>query len=113
MPSPSKRVLELTLIKALLEGNTCDHYNYDKILKHINMKLTPNPQNLSFQEEQTLENLLLEEFLEVLLTSLYCKGCNCAHLIINVLRCRKSLTSFVSTLCRTLYAGEFKSAFID
>ena len=84
------------------------------------MKLAPNPPNLSFQDEQTLENLLLDVFFPIHDEKFnpddegfQCKGCKYALLIINVLRCRKSLTSIVSTLCKTLNAGEFKSSFID
>ena len=104
MNSSSTKVHELTKITVLLGRNKCAHYDYEDVLNHLNMKVTPPLPNLSFQEEQTLEKLLLGVFHEEKSNpdneGLQCKGCNYASLIIEVLRNRKSLRSIVSTLCK-------------
>ena len=72
MNSSSTKVRELTKITVLLGGSKCEHYDYDDVLKQLSMKITPPPPtpppppppNISFQEEQTLEKLLLEVFHE-------------------------------------------------
>ena len=117
MNSPGKKVLELAEIAALLEGSKCPHYKYDDVLKHLGVILESPLPNISFQEELTLEKLLLEVFhIEKFNPDdegFQCKGCNYAFLIIEVLRSRKSLKSIVSTLYKTLNFREFKSSFID
>ena len=117
MDSPSNTVRELAEIADLFQDIKCVHYNYDSVLEHLNLKLAPIPPIISFQEEQTLEKLLLEVFHEEKFNpgddGFPCFGCNYAFLIIEVLRNRKSLRSIVSTLCKTLNAAEFKDSFID
>ena len=110
MNSPGKNAVELTEITGLLRGNKCPHYKYDYVLQHLNKILASSLPNISFQEELIMEKLLLQVSLEGKLNPanvrLLCKGCNYAILIIEVLMNRKSLGSIVSTLCKTLKAGE-------
>ena len=119
MNSPGKKVLELAEITALLKANKCAHYKYDDVLEYLNVILASSPSDISFQEELTLEHLLVEVFYREEFNpaneGLQCNGCNYASLIIEVLKNRKYKIniSIVSILCKTLQAGKFKDSFID
>ena len=106
-----KNVNELTSFAALLEQNKCSHFSYDEVSEHLNMMLDPLPKNISFEEEQTLEELLAKVFSVTKVHKTFlCDGCNgCKNVLLmrEVLMKRTVFMNIISTLWKTLSSGEF------